>query len=131
MSVVNESNRQRLLSNSHVKSLTKSHVVYQASFKREALQKYAEGYPSYEIWEEAGFTISDFESNYFRKALNRWKRQAEKAPNSFTREQRGRKGGPRSFSSLAAENAYLREENAFLKELQALEKELDQEDGLC
>ncbi len=113
MGVVNESNRQRLLANQHVKSLTKGHVVYHASFKREALQKHAEGYPSYEIWEDAGFTLSDFERDYFRKALNRWKQQSQKDPDNFTKEKCGRKGGPRCFASLEVENAYLREENAF------------------
>ena len=131
MGVVTESNRERLLHNKHVKSLTKSHVVYHESFKHEALRKHLEGYPSYEIWQEAGFTLSDFERNYFRKALNRWKQQSQKDPDNFAKEQRGRKGGPRHFASLEAENAYLREENAFLKELRALENELDQEDGLC
>ena len=131
MGVVTELNRSRLLHNKHVKLLTKNHIMYTDQFKLAALQKYEEGYSSYEIWKESGFTLSDFDENYFRKALSRWKQQLKKDPQNFAKEQRGRKRYSRHFPSIEAENAYLRAENTFLKELRALEEELGQEDGLC
>lgn len=125
MSVVNDSNRERLLANPNVKSLTSSHVVYTPEFKKSALKDYENGISGRLIWLNAGFDLDDFISGYFRKALKRWQKQANKTTaDDWTNDNRGR---PRQqeFLSEKEELEYLRAENHFLKELHALVKNLE------
>lgn len=122
LGVVNVLNRDSLLRNPNVESVTESHVVYTSEFKNSALNSYEAGISGRIIWLNAGFNLDHFVSGYFRKALKRWKQQSlHSSGSSWTEESRGRKKSI-GFASDSEELEYLRAENWFLKELHALKQ---------
>ena len=115
MSIVHQANREVLLRSPHVVSLTEKQIVYSKEFKRQALSASADGRPAPSIWLDAGFDITMFKSDYFRKYLARWRTQESR---DFENLPRGRQAS--AFQSLKEENGYLKAENTILKELRAL-----------
>lgn len=116
MSIVHEGNRQKLLANPHVESLSQKHISYTKEFMLNALKLSDDGIPAPSIWADSGFDLADFKRDYFRKCIARWKKQY------FNGDFVHKKRGPQISEILTRDEeiAFLRAENAVLKELRAL-----------
>jgi len=116
MSIINEASYKELLSNPNVKSLTRKHIVYSSKFKHHAILSVENGQSASSIWDEAGFQLSDFRSNYFGKCVSRWKSQLKNG------EFVDNRGGCKLdiFLTRDEEIGFLRAENTILKEFRAL-----------
>ncbi len=116
MSIVNKDNRQRLLANPHVESLTDKQIVYTEKFMLKALVDHESDLSAPQIWVNAGFELNWFKKGYFRKCIARW--QSQCSGGNIRPQTRGAKVDV--FDSLQEENSFLKAENALLKELRAL-----------
>ncbi len=116
LSIVNDHNREKLLANSHVESLTNKQIVYTEQFMLNGLKAYQSGIPAPQVWIDAGFELKYFKKGYFQKCISRWKNQYQDG--KIIPLTRGRKHI--LFSSDQEEIAFLKAENALLKELRAL-----------
>ena len=134
MGKLSESDKKTLLSNSYVKKLTDSHVVFTTKFKTLALQKYFEGNSPANIFTDLGINTSLFLPEFPKKSIARWKKIfLEEGVEGLEDEKRGKSSSGRpsqsKFKSLEEEVAYLREENDFLKKLMALAEEYQKKNG--
>lgn len=116
MSIVNEANREELLENPNVASLTDKHIIYTDQFKLKAIHSIEDGCSASSVWQKAGFDLSYFKSNYFGKCIVRWK--AQLVDGAFVLQKRGRHIDV--ILTKDEEIAFLRAENAILKEFRAL-----------
>lgn len=126
MAILSDSARKRLESNPNVSKVTTNNVTYTAAFKIKAVKQFLDGESYESIFSKAGVDLTQFESNYARKSVDRWHRIFKESGEEGLKIERrgsGAKGRPKGkkFKSLEAEVAYLRAENDFLKKLNALE----------
>lgn len=119
----------KLSQNANVRKCSEKSITYDKKFKLRAVERYHEGWPSPEIFTEAGFDILMIGRENPGRCLKRWnKTYRNKGEKGFEAESRGRTGRPRKIKDktdadkikrLEAELAYVKAENDFFKQLRA------------
>ena len=102
-------------------------ITFTYDFKKHALELYAEGVSSKEIWRRAGLDIR--REDYPRECMKRWRRIVEKKGWEGLQESRGKNATGRpttremtpleKIKRLELHVKYLKAENAFLAQLRA------------
>lgn len=116
MSVVNDSNRDKLSRNPNVLSVTQKQIIYTDAFKIRALDEVHRGKKPSCIWKDNDFSISEFKPKYFKRCIERWRVQLQNG--EIVHKKRGR---PISETLTKDEEIeFLRAENKILKEYRAL-----------
>ena len=67
-----------LKKNPCVYTCTANTVYYTHEFKRRALELYAQGVETKEIWRRSGFDVTKWKDEYFRGTLRDWRKAVEK-----------------------------------------------------
>jgi transposase-like protein len=105
---------------------TANSVYYTHEFKQRALELYAQGVETKEIWRRSGFDITKWKSEYFRGTLRDWRKAVEKhgvaglARPGGTPHDRGPDHTNKDIlKRLALQVKYLQAENDFLAQLRA------------
>jgi len=119
----------KLSKNSSVLKCGWKSITYTYEFKKLALEQYAQGISSKEIWRRAGFDISRWKKDYTKDCLKSWRRIARRAGfEGLTSAQgTGATGRPKSKGVTDADKIkrmelqikYLKAENDFLAGLRA------------
>jgi transposase len=105
---------------------TEKSVYYTHEFKKRALELYAQGVETKEVWRRSGFDVSKWKSEYFRGTLRDWRKAVEKGgveglmnPGG-TPHDRGPSGADKDrMKRLELQVKYLEAENDFLAQLRA------------
>lgn len=105
---------------------TAKSVFYTHEFKKRALELYAEGVHTKEIWRRSGFDASKWKDEYFRGTLRDWRKAVEKYGEEGLTNRGGtpHDRGPNhtdhdTLKRLKLHVAYLEAENSFLAQLRA------------
>jgi transposase-like protein len=105
---------------------TEKSVYYTHEFKQRALELYAQGVETKEIWRRSGFDVRKWKDEYFRGTLRDWRKAVEKhgvaglTRSGGTPHDRGPdKTSKDSINRLELQVKYLEAENAFLAQLRA------------
>jgi hypothetical protein len=119
-----------LLENKNVARVSEKSITYHADFKLAAVQRYHEGLPPSEIFQEAGFSLTLIGRETPAWLLKDWRNIfAAKGPSGLQNDERGKHelGGRRPalknmsekdrMKYLEAQVVYLKAENAFLAQL--------------
>lgn len=120
--------QQREYFGSHpaIASVGRYRLTYASSFKKQALELYAQGISPAQIFKDAGLDVSMFPHKYVRNCLKRWRDGARKQATSTIVRRRGRppkSSSTKTIEAMQARIVYLEAENDFLKKLRALESD--------
>lgn len=132
MGPLSNTDRKNLEKNPNVLKVTESTVTYKPSFKVKALKQLSKGSSPKEIFESAGIDLSQFNPDYAKKTLQRWRKIFNQFGEDGLKEERrgsGATGRPKGikFKNLEEEIAYLRAEVEFLKKIRALDEKEERE----
>jgi transposase-like protein len=127
-----EEQREELLKNKNVKAVTSCGVIYQDSFKQQAIELYKQGFLAVDIFQNAGFNLDVIGRENSVKLLSKWRNGIGIGLNTSTRNNNcnntkiksNSKYSDKEIKKILARNTYLEAENNFLKKLQALENQL-------
>jgi transposase-like protein len=132
MSQFSKKDRELLLANPYVRSVTESQVLFSPEFKLKAIELHAEGLRPSDIFQKLGIGPNLFRGEYPKKTIHRWEMiYREHGEDGLVNERRGKQatGRPKKSSkspvgeaALLARIAYLEEEIDFLKKVRALEE---------
>jgi transposase-like protein len=119
----------QLSKNPCVWRITERSIHYTYEFKKRALDLYAQGIKSNDIWRQAGFEVSIWKKNYCQYTLKDWRRLVKKGGlESLTKPsgvqadsgyRRARTPESDRVRRLQLHVEYLEAENAFLARLRA------------
>ena len=105
---------------------TEKSVYYTHEFKKRALELYAEGVSTKEIWRRSGFDVSKWKDEYFRCTLRDWRAAVEKhgieglaKPGGTPHDRGPDHTDTDTRKRLELQVKYLQAENAFLATLRA------------
>ena len=105
---------------------TEKSVYYTHEFKRRALELYAQGVETKEIWRRSGFDVSKWKDEYFRGTLRDWRKAAERGgveglmnPCGTPHDRGPDRTNKDTIKRLALQVKYLQAENDFLAQLRA------------
>ena len=114
--------KERLRNNPNVKGVYQATIHYTQDFKEKALYEFEMGKHPKDIFQDAGFNLSEISSKpyYPNKMLNQWKLQ--KRNNIHSPQNKLLKFDSKKEQYLMAKIACLEEENKLLKKLQAIEE---------
>ena len=115
-----------LKKNPCVYTCTANTVYYTHEFKRRALELYAQGVETKEIWRRSGFDVRKWKDEYFRGTLRDWKKAVEKHgalglanPGGTPHDRGTNRTGKDAIKRLELQVKYLEAENDFLAKLRA------------
>jgi transposase-like protein len=119
--------RRMLLRNPAVQECTERSITYTLEFKKRAVELYANGMGSNEIWRQAGIDISNWRRDYTKGCVKRWKKIVRKSGQEGLRERRGGARGRTAkgltdadrIKRLELQVKYLQAERDFLVNLRA------------
>jgi transposase-like protein len=105
---------------------TEKSVYYTNEFKRRALELYAQGVETKEIWRRSGFDVRKWKKHYFRLTLRDWRRVVERSglegltsPGGTPHDRGPDHTNKDTIKRLALQVKYLQAENDFLAQLRA------------
>jgi len=105
---------------------TEKSVYYTHEFKRRALELYAQGVETKEIWRRSGFDVRKWKDEYFRGTLRDWRKAVERGgveglakPGGTPHDRGPNKTSKDSTRRLELQVKYLQAENDFLAQLRA------------
>ena len=105
---------------------TEKSVYYTHEFKRRALELYAQGIETKEIWRRSGFDVRKWKKHYFRLTLRDWRRVVERSgleglmnPGGTPHDRGPDHTNKDTIKRLALQVKYLQAENDFLAQLRA------------
>lgn len=121
---VTESQREKLLLNQNVKTVTNVGIIYTQEFRQKALELYAQGKAANDIFIEAGFDIHELGFENPVKNLSKWRlNSGVKASKNIISKNIKSNTEPMTIKNALARIKYLEAENEFLKKLEALENQ--------
>ena len=113
-----EKQLKKLRNNENVLEIVNERIYYADEFKEKALQEYKQGKTARQIFEEAGFNLSEISDvpDYASRILSKWRKKKDNIhyPKKKIKESKTK------YQKMAARLEYLEAENDFLKKLQAL-----------
>jgi len=116
----------KLKKNPCVFDCTPKSVYYTLEFKQRALELYAQGVETKDIWRRSGFDVSKWKNEYFRGTLRDWRKVVEQYGEDGLKHRGGtpHDRGPTHtekdrIKRLELQVKYLEAENDFLAELRA------------
>jgi transposase-like protein len=119
----------RLSKNPCVVRCRERSITYTHEFKKRALEQYAQGISTKEIWRRAGFDISAWKKDYTKDCLKSWKRIIKKGGLEGLARAQGAGATGRTktkgltdadkIKRLELQVKYLKAENDFLAKLRA------------
>jgi transposase len=105
-------------------------VYYTVEFKQRALELYAQGVHTKDIWRRSGFDVTKWKDEYFRGTLRDWRKAVEKHGSEALKNHGGtlHDRGPLHTENdrikrLTLQVKYLEAENDFLARLRATRAE--------
>jgi len=105
---------------------TEKSVYYTHEFKKRALELYAQGVETKEIWRRSGFDVRKWKSEYFRGTLRDWRKAVERGgvegltnPGGTPHDRGSDHTNKDTIKRLALQVKYLQAENDFLAQLRA------------
>lgn len=112
---------ESLLANPNVMGVVNGSVLYTKEFKLDAIQKYYQGMSAREIFEKAGFNLTQLSNcrDYASKLLAKWRKSASKTKNIHYPKKK-RKKAKTDYQKMQTRLEYLEAENEFLKKLSVL-----------
>lgn len=116
-----EKQLKKLKNNENVIDIVNERIYYTEEFKEKAIQEYKQGKTARQIFEEAGFNLSEISDvpDYASRILSKWR----KKKNNIHYPKMKVKETKTKYQKMAARLEYLEAENEFLKKLSALCKE--------